>query len=294
MLWAITSYFNPFGCSYRLRNFKAFRRTLTRPLVVVEVASRDLQSDDAAMVVHVPGDHMWQKERGLNLALGCLPRDCDKVLWIDSDVLSDDINFDAVSEMLDHVEIVQPFTRVQYANVKQDGFDRAQVSVASLGPSAVNVFDGSVSYGIAWAARRAFLERFRFYDRFVVGGGDVGFAAAVLGMQDVVPMRQRMTAHMARCYLDWAEPVARHTARSVRAVGGTLTHLWHGSIASRKFADRHKLIAGLDPYQHVYAPANSGLIWSLDCPLNIRDGVEDYLGGRAAAATEDSRHVKVR
>src|SRR5262249_12525798 len=95
-LWAITCYFNPIGYQRRLENYHTFRQHLAVPLVTVELAFNgafQLQRGDADILVQLRGgDVLWQKERLLNLALKLLPDNCDKVAWLDCDVVfeSDD------------------------------------------------------------------------------------------------------------------------------------------------------------------------------------------------------------
>src|SRR5262245_53727442 len=90
-LWATTCYFNPIGYQRRLENYHTFRQHLTVPLVTVEVAFNgafQLHSGDADILVQLRGgDVLFQKERLLNLALKSLPDSCDKVAWLDCDVV---------------------------------------------------------------------------------------------------------------------------------------------------------------------------------------------------------------
>src|SRR5262249_8316270 len=90
-LWAITSYFNPIGYHRRLENYHTFRQYLTVPLVTVELAFNgafQLHSGDADILMQFRGgDVLWQKERLLNLALKSLPASCEKVAWLDCDVV---------------------------------------------------------------------------------------------------------------------------------------------------------------------------------------------------------------
>ena len=90
-LWAITSYFNPVGYRRRIENYRVFRQRLTVPLVTVELSFDgifQLQRTDADVLVQIHGgDVMWQKERLLNIALQWLPSTCEKIAWLDCDVI---------------------------------------------------------------------------------------------------------------------------------------------------------------------------------------------------------------
>jgi len=90
-LWGITCYFNPVGYRRRLDNYRIFRQRLKVPLVAVELSfdkKFQLASADADILVQLHGSAvLWQKERLLNVALKSLPQVCDKVAWLDCDIV---------------------------------------------------------------------------------------------------------------------------------------------------------------------------------------------------------------
>ena len=77
----------------RLANFRIFRQYLQMPLVAVELAfgpEFELLPRDAEILVQLrDGAMLWQKERLLNLALKALPNGCNKVAWLDCDIIFD-------------------------------------------------------------------------------------------------------------------------------------------------------------------------------------------------------------
>src|SRR5512143_3579916 len=90
-LWAITSYFNPAGYARRLANYRRFRERLAVPLVTVELSFNgrfELGRRDADVLVQLHGTSvMWQKERLLNIAVKKVPRACNKIAWLDCDIV---------------------------------------------------------------------------------------------------------------------------------------------------------------------------------------------------------------
>ena len=92
-LWTITSYFNPVRYARKLENYRAFRRRLNVPLVAVELfydSKPELTKSDADILIQISGrDVLWQKERLLSIALRSVPDHCDKVAWLDCDLLFD-------------------------------------------------------------------------------------------------------------------------------------------------------------------------------------------------------------
>ena len=291
MLWAVTSYFNPFGCLHRPRNFDMFRRRIHSqgvPLLVVEVIRENGKSEipDNVAVVRVPGDCMWQKERALNIAFSRLPPNCDKVVMIDSDIIFNSASVWRLTEKaLDEVPVVQPFSRVEY--LRADGsIDHQWPSVTHDGGCKFEV-RVPVAHGGAWAFRRQFIQRHGLHDRLIVGGGDVGFSAAVWGHHEKIPARFFMNTERARFYMNWAVPVACAVERSVRSVDVVCQHLWHGSMKSRGYQARKPILANFNPDTDVYAPADEGLRWTVDDRRidALRVKVENYFKTRAAASS---------
>src|SRR5689334_2939258 len=111
-LWAITSYFNPVRYCNRRKNYGEFRRRLDLPLLTVEL-SFDLgfalgASDAEILIQSSGGDAMWQKERLLNIALEALPPACQKIVWLDCDIVfKRDDWIEAIDRGLDSVPLLQ-------------------------------------------------------------------------------------------------------------------------------------------------------------------------------------------
>ncbi len=132
-MWGITVFFNPIPNVGRLRldNYHRFRSTTQKQglnLCVVELVydgdAPMLSDTDADLIVHVNGSRdksvLWQKERLMNIALSRLPGDCDKVCWLDADLIFEDDEWVKKTELaLTPIErgglgrdIVQPFSIV--------------------------------------------------------------------------------------------------------------------------------------------------------------------------------------
>ena len=117
--WGMTTFFNPTGCKNKLENYKKFRESSKKQglnLLTVELAFNgqpfELAKDDAEMLVQVRSNSiMWQKERLLNIGLKHLPEDCDKVAWIDCDLIFKNDNWvKEASNLLEKYAAVQLFS----------------------------------------------------------------------------------------------------------------------------------------------------------------------------------------
>lgn len=302
--WAITCYFDPCSTRRRLANYRAFRERLGVPLLTVELVHgdhADLTETDADILVQIHGgDVLWQKERLLNLALQALPDACSKVAWIDCDVLfARDDWARETSALLDSHMLVQPYGRMHLMPEDWTGVDLApgeasklQLSIAAviasgippetcLTPDEARPPGPGYAFGQAWAARRDLLDRCGFYDACIVGGGDRAMICAAQDCFDVVMTLHRMNSRQRERYLAWAEPFRAAVGRSMAFLPGDLFHLWHGSVESRAYHERH---AGLvpfefDPFEDIDLAANGAWRWKAHKPA-LWQYVRDYFLSR--------------
>jgi hypothetical protein len=117
-LWIVTSYFNPQRYNTKRRNYELFLDNIERSQLkwmVVECAfgNAPFELKRSPRVLQVRARHiMWQKERLLNLAIQQLPDSCEKVAWVDCDILFENADWVVqTSALLDQVPVVQPFDR---------------------------------------------------------------------------------------------------------------------------------------------------------------------------------------
>jgi hypothetical protein len=302
-LWAITSYFNPMGYRRRRANYQLFRQRLNIPLIAVELAygpSFELDENDADILIQVRGgDVMWQKERLLNVALRALPDDCQKVVWVDCDVIfgTDDWT-EIVSRLLDRYFILQPFGYVHHlprdwtpGEVSASAAEFSRESVASGIASGMSASaltgekprSGSYVYarGLAWAARRDLLDRHGFYDACIIGGGDKAMTAAIYGCYDQTMHFLGMNNRQRARYLAWAEPFHATIGSAAGSMSGDIYHLWHGDIRDRWTPYRHTILArfGFDPFEDIVIAENGCWRWSTDKP-HMHADVRDYFASR--------------
>ena len=260
-LWAITTYFNPLRYRSRRRNFLIFRELLPIPLIALEyaVGDFDLQDGDADILVQMRGrDVLWQKERLYNVARRHLPPHCEQVLWIDCDVVIDGPDWPSqLKACLQAHALVQPFHRLGLLGPKvrpppeRDDqvmdWRRSLVAFLAQDGDASNLFAHwgtslklKYAHGIAWAARRSVCDRFEFYDRLIVGGGDKAFTAAVFGRHDVIAPTFAFDEDYRRDYLQWAGTLREAIDGSLGHLEATAYHLWHGAISNRGYDDRQR------------------------------------------------------
>ncbi|MES2633686.1 MAG: hypothetical protein V4669_11990 [Pseudomonadota bacterium] len=306
----MTTFFNPARWQSRLRNYRIFRRNLGLPLLAVELSFDgrfELQNHDAEQLVRLArGDVMWQKERLLNLAWDQLPSHCTEVAWIDCDVLFTDPHWAArLSEKLQHHEVVHPFRAVHHLPPGEDGGEPpayagrpicTQVSrIADRGLAQAwarddHSLEGKPIPGMAWAARRDWIERVQLPDRFIAGGGDSAWCAALENDPMRLIDRYRPNEAQQRSYLDWAGRVQRELTTPVASLEGNLLHLWHGDLGRRQSLARQLALAGsgFDPTVDLVAGPQEAWRWR-DPQCAAARFVREYFPTRQEDAVQEAQ-----
>jgi hypothetical protein len=299
--WAITSYFNPLRYRRRLSNFRIFRERLQLPMVAVELAygsEFELRDQDAEIVVRLRGGAvLWQKERLLNVALRALPNECDKVAWLDCDIVFESLDWHEIARsLLDRFPMIQLFRQAHYLAPQGEGdrfspveFTRqsAASKLASGVPAAAClghlIADQRVTpaNGLAWAARRELLDRHGFFDACIIGGGDVAMISAAHRCFDQLARRQCMNERQRERYVGWAEPFYGSVRTETDFVECDIYHLWHGDIGERHTRARHEGFAQFrfDPFTDVAIEENGSWRWDSDKP-DMHDYVCRYFASR--------------
>lgn len=292
-IWGISTFFNPAKYTNKIENYKIFRQDTKRQglkLCVVELAFDDvpfeLNSSDAEILIQIRGSEkniLWQKEALLNIALKNLPNDCDKIIWIDCDIIFANNNWIAeTSELLEKYVIVQPFsvaTRmpkidkydsilniISSTNINKLKEGRAEnEKIFSAAYMRVNFSDTLGHPGYVWAARRSIFENIGFYDRMILGTGD-----AVLLEAFYSPLSCSVNAHASlKMKIDierYAESLYSFVRGSVYYCNGAVFHLWHGDFKNRRYDNRYAVLKqnDFDPNKDVKINSDGLLEWSCD------------------------------
>jgi hypothetical protein len=267
-LWAITSYFNPVSYRRRIENYRVFRQRLTVPLVTVELSFDgifQLQRTDADVLVQIHGgDVMWQKERLLNIALQWLPSTCEKIAWLDCDVIFTRPDWaEQANRALDEYCLLHLFQERSdlYRDAALDQLEESATQVASpsivykMVAEGVDPEDLLVSHprqkrvssnGLAWASRRDVLEAHGLYDACILGSGDRAILCAAIGKFEYCTRGLLMNARREEHYLAWARPYFETVAGRIGYIPGRALHLWHGEVKDRQYGVRDQALEALD------------------------------------------------
>lgn len=303
-LWVVTTYFNPAGYASRRRNWQRFRGALgSVPCLTIECAERDRPFELPAgpdLVQVRAFDTLWHKERLLNLAVSRLPASCRFVAFVDADVLFENPRWaEAAQQQLGDRRAVQLFSEVSLlpseAAAQKGAEPQSVVGFAakvSADPDALlpGRFDAHGHTGFAWAMRRDVLAEVGLYDACIVGSADHVMAHALLGAPDspcVTRLLGRSTPHQ-RHVAEWtARLLSACERRGLSGIGfvpGRIAHLWHGSIADRRYFERNQrlLQLGFDPLRDLIG--EPGQPWRLREP---HSPLGDFLRAYFAQRNED-------
>lgn len=295
--WAIVAFFNPNSYMNRVENYYIFREWISRQnikILCVEVVFKNLpfQLKNADADIYIrrrTRDIIWQGERLFNIGLEYLPEDCDKVAWLDADIIFGNGQWvKKASEQLQRFKVVQLFSsfiqvpkhydtrRAEYnsAMLQQqiDSLCESQRRIGIVygiireGRTPVNHIMECGWPGYAWAIRRDVIREVKFYDRFIMGGGDLLMAASfILGKTALDYVSDSICSiSMEKSMNDWSERIFRLVAGSVHYVDGTVYHLWHGNKGERGYSWREGILRrySFDPVNDIQIGSNQCWHWS--------------------------------
>lgn len=302
-IWGVMGYFNPL--SYRnkldtLRKAVASARRQGLKMLVVEAIlpgnESPLADHEAEVVLRLPaGSTLWQKERLLNIGIKALPVSCDKIIWMDADIVFlDDEWVAATADLLNRYVVVQPFTSAHWlssstsrANVSDfRQIPDSKIDQVSYGTAFAECVESSMHSvkghpGFAWAIRRSALQNCGLYDRLVLGGADTIIAAAMYGLSCIDMLKAYWTTRQCVHINSWMMSFHGAVRGSVHYHPGKLYHLWHGTIVGRRYEDRHDILRenDFDPIADLRADFNGCFQWSSDKP-RLHEDVRRYFEER--------------
>ena len=304
-IWAITTFFNPAKYTNKYENYKIFREKSKQQglnLLTVELRFDDdpyeIAETDADILIKIQGDEkniLWQKESLLNIALEQLPVDCDKVIWIDCDLIFHNNNWvRETAALLEEYNVVQPFSSIlrlpkeqnnadSLTDIKFDYRDKGIFHSAARGAAVFgnkvlgdSCYDNRGAVGYAWSIRRSILEDFKFFDSMILGGADSVIAFALYG-EHWPASEWYLSAKLKEKVKEWSEKVHSKVKGSVYYTNGLINHLWHGNQEDRNYNERYDLITSnnFDPDLDLKSTESGLLEWSTN-KKSLVDGTKNY------------------
>jgi hypothetical protein len=289
-IWGVSCYFNPTGSPVLRENVRLFSqdvRSQGLKLLIVELAFGgapfEIDGGLGDMVIRRRSDTvLWQKERLLNLGIKHLPATCDKVIWLDADILFENSSWvEETRSLLQSYVVIQPYRTACWLSpgcrTAPESLPRGLGEGHSMPGMAFTLaghpdrrraladyFEHGHS-GFAWAARREVLDSHGLYDRRILGGGDIVIAHSLYGDTDFWRglnfYCRQMTGKELACVADWGRRIYEDVGGSVFYVDGRVLHLWHGSVARRDYLDRQKILKENDYDPNIDVALDAGECW---------------------------------
>jgi glycosyltransferase involved in cell wall biosynthesis len=239
-------------------------------LLVVEAninnSGFELKKNDADLLVKVKANSfLYHRSQLYNVALKHLPKNCDKIIFVDCDVQFLDANWASKTEKaLEEYSFVQPFSKLIRApkleSKKIAGFvDLIKKNISLFGKAtdldklgcvvsnslAFNLinfgkFSENPIYGspgIAFAVRRNIIEN-GFFPFVPFGSDDLFFWATILDLKDPSLLVGEISQAHKIEWLSWKKKLSQNFFKSFSFVEGNVIHFWHGEQQKRKHQNR--------------------------------------------------------
>lgn len=294
-LAAVTAYFNP--CRYRSRrvNYARFLEGLKGcgiKLLTMELAFGDdeFELEGVPDVIRVRASSiLWQRERLLNLGFAELMRQgYTKLAWLDADILFLDPSWPVqLSAALDRWPVCQAFSYVLRHSAVGAPRERHPGLLQHYLETGHFVFPPPLS-GFAWAFRADLMSRIRLYDRFVLGGADIGVAVACF-LHEGNPSRERMWQHLCEhtrlnrwqqeSFSRWANRFGKLVRGHVGAIPVGIETMFHGELRDRQYVERVRMLAAFDPRKDLRLNAEGCWEWATEKP-QLHHDVAGYFKAR--------------
>jgi len=289
--WGITSLFAPGKSGFVYENYRLFRdksKSQGLKLIALEAAFDEepfvlIKGVDADILIQIRASTeknlIWQRERLFNLGLKSLPGDCDKVCWVDCDILfRNDSWIKEAASLLERYVAVQPFEHALRLSAVDTHSGSKGQQIPGYAYNFIRGDRGVCATGFAWAMRREFVSRVFLYEHMPLGSSDSLMARAWAGDKTGdMPASLFATASMRVDADRYASGAYKETRGSIYCASGIVSHLWHGSEAVKMKSFRHKILQRYDfsPDEDIRVGLDGLLEWSSDKP-ELRRAVAEY------------------
>ncbi|MFZ4632487.1 MAG: alginate lyase family protein [Patescibacteria group bacterium] len=305
--WGITTFFNSEKYKNKIINYRVFRERSKKQglkLLMVECAFGnnpfELNKADADILIQVRSNSvLWQKERLLNIGLKNLPSDCDKIAWLDADIIFTDDNWiEESSRLLEKYSVVQLFEYVIRASEKDSkaliknkdisldlGLDEKEL-LKKMSCIKHTIYNNDLTAmgfnpGLAWASRRDVFTEDGFFDKMIVGSGDKIMKYAFINQKLESNLEVILSEKIKESISRWSENIYSKVQASIYYVPGIIVHLYHGKKEKRLLFKRHELMHeyNFDPNLDLKLNEDECFEWASD-KKDLHDFVKLYFNKR--------------
>jgi len=254
----ITCYFNWCGFYTPTKHFHRFLREMKKqeiPVYGVELSLKDnfeTKGIEGWTQIKVKKENVcFQKEACLNLVEKYVPKNYEKIAWIDCDLLFTNPNwYEMTSKKLDEHKLVQLYTH----GYNMDRYGRVSTEFPGImymynKLPAEQWFKHSGYPGGGWAARRDLWKHGGLYPYAAMGGGDTVFIYSLYDYGFETVMYENLGIKKAGStdpFSIWRKNIAEYINRDVSYIENKFLHEWHGDKRNRGYTTRHSILKKID------------------------------------------------
>ena len=225
------------------------------------VAEMYIEKPDIKEAFHYKTDIiLFQKERLCHLMLEKIPTQYTKVMFMDSDIVFDNLNwYNEMSDKLDTYDAVHGFTKVlrldiTYKRVLDEVLSftfrkKYGNTVHKVGPHTMGFAPGG-----AWGFKREWFNKIGFFENEILGGSDT-YSVQSWG---IIEDTYHYPEYIINSIQDYKNKIK--TSPRIGRLRGNIFHLWHGDSKRYKGNKSKKLIfKGVKDIRDVLSKSRNGL-----------------------------------
>jgi hypothetical protein len=248
-LAVLTTFFNPKNYINLRYNYLKFSEKIKEKadLFPIELSFNGEFFIEDENVIRIEGSQdniLWQKERLLNIALDNLPKEYTNVAWIDCDIIFENENWvDEVNEKLNEYKVLHLFENAKRLdeNGKIDRISKSIIrDIKDSNTIPVNLNKGITGFG--WAIRREDIDKIKFLDTQIIGGGDALMFFSFVGLNNTV-FHKKMNKEWLDFYNKWHDKSFSNICLSINNISGDIIHLYHGKMVNRNYNSRYDILS---------------------------------------------------
>jgi hypothetical protein len=200
---------------------------------------------------------LFQKERLCFLLEKMIPKSFTKLLFLDSDLVFDNLNwYNDISEKLNDFNVVQPFSKGVWLDITYTRIVKERIPIIlflKFGNISKSGGIGGYHPGFAWAFQREWFNRVGFFQYAILGDGDTLSSIVWLNYD-----------HEPRDYMKGAIEeyrAAMATPPSMCLIKGNIYHLWHGDQKKRQYSSRREIFSSVKDIRAILHTERNGLFY---------------------------------
>jgi len=256
-------YFNSAKSKRLLMNYLYIRekfKIANIPTYTIEMYINKPEINDA---IHVKTDFiLFQKERLCYILEKHIPPHFNKLLFIDTDLIFDNINWYAdLSNKLDTANIVQPFSNAIWLDITYRKIIKHCISIVfsmKFGNIHASGKFGGYHEGFAWAFQRDWYRKYGFFEYGILGGGDSFSYTTWMNKIHNSEFPDDKWQYVIPALKDYLNSIKE--APSMCYIKGNIYHLWHGDNKKRQYSRRQRIFNSLGDVRDIVQVDKNGLL----------------------------------